>query len=132
MFKKVIGIIVGVCLCLAQAFAETQVEEAVRLSKLTISAIECSVLASDGNEAQRLGEIGFAAGKKFLDVIARLSTEEQKSANQNIALLWHGVPGPNSDFVLGRVWQEVEHNVYRLLGDDTEAWKNKKERMYSE
>jgi hypothetical protein len=51
--KKTFGIVVGVCFGSAQVIAETRIEEAVRLSKLTLSAIECAILARNGDETQR-------------------------------------------------------------------------------
>lgn len=132
MSRKAIGIVVGVCLCSVQGSAETRVEEAVQLSKLTLSAMECANFAPNDAEAGRLGEIGINAGKKFLELMPTLSDEERKSAGPNIAVLWRGVPGYSIDFVLGRVWQEIETFSYKSLGDDTKAWKYNKSVKYSE
>jgi hypothetical protein len=130
MLKKAILIVVGVCCGSVQAFAETRGEEAIRLSKLTLSAIECSILAGDGNESQRLGEVGIAAGKKFLELIPKLNAEEQKSSKEHIAILWRGMSGYNSDFVMGRVWQGMVTITYRSLGDDTKQWERDKRTKY--
>ena len=64
MLRNIFGIIVGVCfgLCLPQGFAENRVNEAVRLSKLALSAMECANFAPNDAEAGRLGEIGISAG----------------------------------------------------------------------
>jgi hypothetical protein len=78
------------------------------------------------------GEIGLAAGQKFLDVVPKLSPDDQKIAGRDIAILWRGVPGHSSDFVLGRVWQEMERIVYSSLGDDTAKWEREKARKYTE
>jgi hypothetical protein len=134
MSRKAIGIVVGLCFCLSspQAFAENRVNEAVRLSKLTLSAMECANFAPNDEEAGRLSEIAISAGKKFLELIPTLSDEEQKLAGPNIAVLWRGVPGYSNDFVLGRVWQEMENSAYKSLGDDTKEWKYNKSVKYSE
>jgi hypothetical protein len=132
--RNILGIIVCVCFCLCslRGVAESRVNEAVRLSKLTLSAMECANFAPDDAEAGRLGEIGINAGKKFLELMPTLSEEERKSAGPDIAMLWRGVSGYSIDFVLGRVWQEMEKISYESLGDDTKAWERNKLVKYSE
>ena len=130
MLTKVIWIVVGVCIGSTHTFAETRAEEAIRLSTLTVSAIECSVLSSDSSDAKRLGEIGIAAGKKFLELIPTLSAEERKSSEEHISVLWRQVSGYNSDFVMGRMWQEILTNVYWSLGDKTKEWDGNKRKKY--
>jgi hypothetical protein len=51
-----------VCFVSVCAAAETRIDEAARLSKLTLSAMECANWAPTGDETQRLGEIGIDAG----------------------------------------------------------------------
>ena len=126
------AVIVGVCLT-SSTIAEIRIDEVVRLSKLTLSAMQCAILATDTADSARLSEIGLVAGKKFLELAPKLSDEEAKIAGNHIAILWRGVlPGPSSDFILGRVWQEEEEEVYRSLGNDTEKWEQEKVRKFSE
>jgi hypothetical protein len=114
-----------------QAIAETRIEEAVRLSKLTISAIQCSQLADDDNEAQRLSAMGIAAGKQFLDLFANLSPAERQSADPNIATLWHLVPGPSNDFILGRVWELLEKETLASYdSDDKKVAKIRQQQLF--
>jgi hypothetical protein len=113
------------------AIAETRVEEVVRLSKLTLSAMECANLASNDADSQRLAEVGISAGKKFLEATPKLTQEEQKTAGRDIALLWRGVPGPSMDFILGRVWEQMTEAAYKSLGDDTKQWDREKIVKYS-
>ena len=94
--------------------------------------MECANLAADDAGSVRLGQIALIAGRRFLDVISEMSDEERKIAGKDISGLWRAVPGPSADFILGRVWQEVEHNVSRSLGDDTSRWEREKARKYSE
>jgi hypothetical protein len=68
------GLIVGICFA-SVTTAETRIDEAVRLSKLAPSAMECSILAADKADAQRLAEIGLASGKKYFNAVAKLSEE---------------------------------------------------------
>jgi hypothetical protein len=115
------------------AFAETRVEEAVRLSKLTLSAMECANLAVNDADSQRLQEVGMSAGKQFLEAMPKLTQEEQKSAGPKIALLWREViPGPSIDFILGRVWERMTDIAYKSLGDDTKKWDSAKVVKYSQ
>src|ERR1700677_3859286 len=82
------------------AIAETRVEEVVRLSKLTLSAMECANLAPNDADSRRLEEVGLSAGKQFLEAMPKLTKDEQKAADPKITLLWPGVPGPSIAFVL--------------------------------
>ncbi len=92
------------------ANAQPYVDEEIRLSRLTISAFECSIVAPDQTESQRLFDIGFAAGQKFLDGLSNVRNEEEKRLKENIAVLWigKGIPGRTHDFVLGQVYSEIE------------------------
>jgi hypothetical protein len=114
------------------AIAETRVEEVVRLSKLTLSAMECANLAPNDADSRRLEEVGLSAGKQFLEAMPKLTQDEQKAADPKIALLWRGVPGPSIDFVLGRVWERMTDSAYKSLGDDTKKWDSEKVVKYSE
>jgi hypothetical protein len=114
------------------AFAETRVEEVIRLSKLTLSAWECANLAANEADSQRLEEVGMTAGKKFLETAPKLTEEEQKTAGRDIAILWRGVPGPSVDFILGRVWEKMSDIAYKSLGDDTKNWDREKVVKYSQ
>jgi hypothetical protein len=115
------------------AFAENRVEEAVRLSKLTLSAMECANLAANDADSQRLQEVGMSAGKQFLEAMPKLTQDEQKAAGPKIALLWRGViPGPSIDFILGRVWERMTDSAYKSLGDDTKKWDSEKVVKYSQ
>jgi hypothetical protein len=120
------------CFCISPTQAATKAEDAVRLSKLTISAMECANFTKDGVEAQRLADIGIAAGKQFLALIPTMSDDERKAASPNIALLWRALWGPSIDFELGQVWKEIETGAYQSLGEDTKQWDNNKLLKYSQ
>lgn len=132
MHKAIMCVLGMACLGSVQAKAETNTEEVIRLSKLTLSAMECSHFSKEEEEANRLGLIGIEAGKKFLALMPRLSPQEQKSAGQNIAMLWRGVSGYSVDFVLGRVWQEMQRIAYDSLGNETKDWDAIKFKKYTE
>jgi hypothetical protein len=113
-------------------FAATRVEEAVRLSKLTLSAMQCAHLATDSAEAQRLADVGVAAGKNFVEVIGKLNEQEQKEADPNLAVLWKGLYWRSPEFLLGQVWQIEADIAYKSLGDDTKAWEREKVLKFSQ
>jgi hypothetical protein len=94
--------------------------------------MECANYAKDGAEAQRLANIGIAAGRQFLDAFPKLSAEEQKAVGPHIALLWKGVSGPSVDFVLGQAWKEMETIAYQSLGDNTKVWDSAKLTKFSQ
>ena len=114
MLKAAIWVVIGIWFGSVQVAAETRGDEAVRLSKLTISAIQCSILASDTNEAARLGDIGITAGKKFLELIPKLSADDQKvrdqishyygteCQDQTVILSWEGY---------GKSWKEKRFSL---------------------
>ena len=126
------------CLTCVDAIAQPIVREQVRLSKLTLSAFECSLLASDSKEAQRLLEVGFTAGRSFLNGINNLTMPEREKLSGQIDLLWRqtwdgksqsvvarppadslgqSLWGPTIDFILGRVFSERAAWVSKVRGD---------------
>ena len=113
--------------------AQSNVDEEIRLSKLTVSAFECSIVAPDQKESQRLFDIGFAAGQKFLDGLSNFTNEEAKRLKENIAVLWigKGVPGRTHDFVLGQVYSEIEAYTYKDVLDDRKSWALKEEQTFA-
>ena len=113
--------------------AQSNVDEEIRLSKMTVSAFECSIVAPDQTESQRLFDIGFAAGQKFLDGLSNVRNEETKQLKENIAAFWigKGVAGRTHDFVLGQVYSEIEAYTYKDFLDDKKSWILKEEQMFA-
>jgi hypothetical protein len=138
------------------AIAQPIIQEEVRLSKLTLSAFECAVLAGDSKEAHRLLEVGFTAGRSFLSGISNLTKAERAKMSGQIDQLWHQVwdgtsqsvvakpPtdalgqslwGPTTDFILGRVFSQRAAWVNAASGDpniDEQTRNLKKVDMYRE
>ena len=113
--------------------AQSNVDEEIRLSKLTVSAFECSIVAPDQTESQRLFDIGFAAGQKFLDGLSNVRNGEEKQLKENIAALWigKGLAGRTHDFVLGQVYSEIEAYTYKDFLDDKKSWTLKEDQMFA-
>jgi hypothetical protein len=140
----------------ANAVAQPIIQEQVRLSKLTLSAFECSLLTGDNREAHRLLEVGFTAGRSFLSGISNLTKAERTKLYGQIDQLWRQIwdgtsqsvvakpPtdtlgqslwGPTTDFILGRVFSERATWV-NAVGDDpnidAQTKNSKKANMYRE
>ena len=73
------------------ATAQPIVHEEVRLSQLTLSAFDCSLLTEDSKEAHRLFEVGFTAGRAFLNGINNLTKAERGQVSGKIDPLWQHV-----------------------------------------
>ena len=132
MLKTIIGIVVGVCLCSAQAFSETREEELVRLSKLTISAFECSVL-TDGDDAKLAFFVGLKAGEGLWDGLRKLSTDEVRTIGPKIDKLWGMVKGgTTTEFVLGGAYEAIREEVAKSAVRYGENWYERRQNMYKE
>jgi len=115
MLVVAFGMIVVVSLAPQDVKAEAQGDDLVRMSKLSISAFECSVVATDKKEDARLFEVGLAAGRKFLDGMNRLEPAERQKVEREVALIWLNKDSPSKDFVLGEVYQFVRERVFHEL-----------------
>jgi hypothetical protein len=130
-----IKLMTGVCILLAavaQTIAGTPTNELTRLSKVSLQAMECSHYAAAEPEIKRLEQVGLEAGQKFLNEMAKLNNEEREVTAPYIANLWLRVSGRSTDFILGRVWQEMESAAYKSLGQKREKWPANRERQYNE
>lgn len=123
--------LVGLLLFSTQAMADERVDEAVRLSKLTLSAFRCSILTNKEAETNRLFEVGYKSGQSFLDIFDKLNDEQRKLASPNLAILWRWVAGPTKDFVLGMAYQNVVGDVGHLYDSDQQKWTRNKQEAFS-
>jgi hypothetical protein len=115
MFVVAFGMFVGVSFAPQNAKAETQSDDLIRLSKLSLSAFECSVVATDKKEDARLFEVGLTAGRKFLDGMNRLEPAKMQEIEREVALIWLNKDNPSNDFVLGEVYQFIRERVFHEL-----------------
>jgi hypothetical protein len=90
-------------------------------------------VAPNQTESQRLFDIGFAAGQKFLDGLSNVKNEDDKRLKENIAVFWIGksIAGRTNDFVLGQVYSEIEAYTYKDFLDDKNSWALKEEQMFA-
>jgi hypothetical protein len=124
------SVFVFVVLISTTALSETHVEDAIKLSQLTLSAMECANYTDDNKEFNRLFDLSIDSGKKFIQTWNNMSEEERKTASPNIAVVWRAVQGFSVDFVLGQVWNEMSKDAYRRLGDDTKQWQYQRPQEY--
>ena len=127
MLRKTILIVVGVCVGSAQACAESRVDEAVKLSNLAHSAMECSQLTSSADEEKRLFDVAMTTGKEFFILFEKLSHEEKEQAKFRMHFDWafaYKEPG-NYDFRLGRLWSAITFDRDLDFNRQDEEWKRK-------
>jgi hypothetical protein len=121
MLKKIIFVVVGVCIVSLQAIAETREEELVRLSRITHSAFTCAVLASDTNntDSERISNLGLTARRKFIDGMKTLDEDGRKRVAEQVSLLWSFYwHSPSADFLLGRIFEwQMAHEVFEKIKD---------------
>jgi hypothetical protein len=117
-----------------KVIAQPIVQEEVRLSKLTLSAFECSLLAGDNKEAHRLLEVGFTAGRSFLNGISNLTEVERARLSGQIDLLWQQVWDGTSQSVLAKpptdslgqsLWGLTTDFILGRVFSERAAWANK-------
>jgi hypothetical protein len=113
-------------------FAETELEKQVKNSRLAISAFQCSFVAEDKKEQERLFQLGLNAGRDFLEFIkANPSKYEVEFFNEKVPTFWFVTDGPTTDFVLGRIYEEHKNEIYKSLPRrNMELRKIKKEKLY--
>jgi hypothetical protein len=115
MFVVASGMFVAVSFAPQDVKAEIQGDDLVRLSKLSLSVFECSVVATDKKEDARLFEVGLTSGRKFLEGMNRLESAELQKVEREVALIWLSKGSPSKDFVLGEVYQFVRERVFHEL-----------------
>jgi hypothetical protein len=118
------------------AKAQAIVREEVRLSKLALTAFECSLLAPDERETNRLLEIGVTSGRSFVGGISSLTKMERNHLSGQLDPIWRQVwngtsqsvvakaPneslgqnlwGPSTDFILGRILSDRSAFVNKTI-----------------
>jgi hypothetical protein len=92
-------------------------DQLVRLSKLSMTALQCTYLAPNPAEADRLLVVGVEAGRRYVE-LARRERKSLDRAQDNIPGIYLQIDGPSADFVIGRA-----HGVAqaRLDIDEIEA-----------
>jgi hypothetical protein len=91
------------------AVAQTS-EDYAKLSRKTWSLWSCAVLAgytNDTPEAERLFNLGYEAGKTFVDAVRAGKVQQEDLRKHMPWLLGEKISGPNTDFSMGRMFEFI-------------------------
>lgn len=114
------------------AHAQPNVDAQVRNSYLALSAFECSVVATDPKEQERLFLVGLKAGREFIDFARRNPDVYKTSLRSEVAMLWNLKSGPSTDFTLGRIYEHRLREMYKDFSPDEKLWELRRDAMYRE
>lgn len=112
--------------------ADPNKEIQIKNSFLTLSAFECSAVAPNDKEAERLFMLGLTAGREFIAYAQSHSDSYAKELHPHVAILWNLTNGPSPDFILGQLYADRVDNIYKEKDplSDEALWKIKKENIY--
>jgi hypothetical protein len=103
------------CTLTGALYAQSSREFAV-MGRTAWASFECAALASqmkDRAEQERLFNVGYEAGKKFLEALQSNKIERKHISEEvpiGFTLL---IAGPSSDFVLGRVFENAQDDALK-------------------
>jgi hypothetical protein len=108
------SILTALVLLAVAPHARADVEDA-KAARVMWSAFQCSIyaeLARDPEEQQRLFNVGYEAGKRFMAAVqAGTITEEEAQTNVPLAVGFL-IGGPTADFIIGRVFESAAGDAY--------------------
>jgi hypothetical protein len=125
--KKILYIILAIhC---SPVFSQIDEERLIKNSLLSLSAFQCSIVATDSKERERLFNLGLQSGRNFVELV-RNKPESYKKAHSKIPMVWSMVVGPTSDFILGQIYSQFETEIYKKYEQDEKLWNLIKDNMY--
>ena len=108
------------------AMADTELEDQINNSYLALSAFECSDLAPDDEEAERLFLLGLNAGRQFLAYRGLNWDTYIDLIAPKVSDLWNLTSGPSDDFILGQIYLQVFNERAMFEGvttlEEIELW----------
>ena len=100
---------------------------------LTLGAFECSVMATDESEIERLFLLGYEVGKEFINFVRQDPDRYSQTIKTRVPLLWNLYGGPSPDFILGQIYADRVNSIYDdHWNSDQEVWRSTRERLYEE
>ena len=108
------------------AMADTELEDQINNSYLALSAFECSELAPDDEEAERLFLLGVNAGRQFLAYRGLNWDTYIDLIAPKVSDSWNFLTyGPSDDFMLGQIYSEVTNAMFEGVTtlEDIELWR---------
>ena len=106
------------------AMADTELEDQINNSYLALGAFECSELALDVEEAERLFLLGLNAGRQFLAYRSLNWDTYIDLIAPKVADLWNLTSGPSDDFILGKISSQVFNEMFEGVTtlEELELW----------
>jgi len=109
------------------ARAESAVELQIRNSFLALSAFECSAVAPNDKEHERLFLLGLKAGRDFISYVQANPKTYAEDFHPKVAVLWNMTSGPSPDFILGQIYADRVDEMYKDYDLDEKVWKVRKD-----
>lgn len=112
MIKRLISTVVLVLTSQTLLAADSNTKP--NTARLMWSAFSCATfaeLSGDRKEQERLFELGYKAGKIFVDGVRTKTISEAEVKEAPVGVLWH-MGGPTTDFVVGRIFEAATDDAY--------------------
>ncbi len=93
---------------------ESDAQPKANTARLMWSAFSCATFAEmsgDKKEQERLFELGYKAGKSFVDGVRTKTISEAEIKEAPVGVLWH-MGGPTTDFVIGRIFEAATNDAF--------------------
>jgi hypothetical protein len=126
---KTLILFVAALFVTSTAQARADADEQLKNAFLTTSAFSCAIVSTDEMESDRLFMLGLNAGREFLH-FNKTETALYPTIASKVPMIWSLMPGPTSDFILGRIFEHIQREIHREYSSDKEVWRLKKQRMY--
>lgn len=114
MIRQTLSAVVVAVAAQALLVVEAGAADKANDARIMWSAFSCAVYAEiSGNnkEHERLFEVGYKAGKAFVDGVRNKTIAEAEVKEAPVGVLWH-MGGPTTDFVVGRVFEAASEDAY--------------------
>ena len=76
-------------------------------------------MSGNKREQERLFEVGYNAGRTFVDGVKNKTITETKAKDAPIGVLMH-MSGPTTDFIIGRIFEAATEDAYdKVVKEDS-------------
>jgi hypothetical protein len=96
---------------------ESSAPHKANAARLMWSAFSCQNLAEmsgDRKEAERLFEVGYKAGRIFVDGVRTKTISEAEINDVPVGVLWR-MAGPTTDFIIGRIFEAATNDSFNQV-----------------
>lgn len=121
-------IVLALATAVLPAFGQQDTEYIQEKALLAVAAFDCSVVATDEAEVERLFLLGYESGREFLNLVRG----DIEDLDFEVLPLWTLYGGPSTDFILGQVYANRVNSVYdsRSNLDSESAWTERMTLLY--